>query len=104
MFIPYSPRLAKFQKTFFLTLPLLLFLLLGKTVAVACDTSVAYVPCQSTGDRTLVVAQDGTGYFSTIQAALDISQPGDTIQVKTGVYAESLQITEVARPPILSPW
>ena len=38
--------------------------------------------------RILVVSQDGSGDYRKIQDALDRSQPGDTIQVKDGVYVE----------------
>jgi parallel beta-helix repeat protein len=43
---------------------------------------------EPTKTRILVVAKDGSGNYSSIQAALNNSKPGDTIQVKDGVYKE----------------
>ena len=35
---------------------------------------------------TLTVKQDGTGNFTTVQAALDAANAGDTVEVYGGVY------------------
>ena len=44
--------------------------------------------------KTLVVAQDGTGDYSTIQAAVDAVSEGEeaTIWVKAGTYTELVKI------------
>ncbi|MCP9464642.1 MAG: pectinesterase family protein [Nitrospira sp.] len=42
--------------------------------------------------RTLVVAIDGTGDFTSIQEAVDRAQKGDTVFIKPGVYAQDLTI------------
>ncbi len=41
-------------------------------------------------NREFIVAKDGSGDYTTIQAAVDNSRPGDTIQVKDGVYNEGV--------------
>ena len=51
------------------------------------------VPIHAAKRRKLVVAHDGSERFSSIQSALDVSQPGDTILVKNGTYAESPTFT-----------
>jgi parallel beta-helix repeat protein len=57
------------------------------------DSGVSDAPTSPANKRLLVVAKDGSGTYSTIQAAADASQPGDTIQVKNGTYREYVQIT-----------
>ena len=52
------------------------------------DTGVSDAPLSPVNKRLLVVSKDGSGDFSSIQSALDSSQPGDTIQVKDGTYVE----------------
>jgi hypothetical protein len=42
--------------------------------------------------RTLVVAQDGSGQFTSIQAAVDAAAKGDTIRIKAGAYREDVTI------------
>ncbi len=42
--------------------------------------------------RTLVVAQDGSGQFTSIQAAIDAAEKGDTIRIKAGAYREDVTI------------
>lgn len=39
---------------------------------------------------TLVVDQEGKGNYRTITAALSIAAPGDTVEVRDGIYRESL--------------
>lgn len=42
--------------------------------------------------RTIVVALDGSGEFRSIQEAIDQATRGDTIHVKSGMYAEDVTI------------
>jgi pectinesterase len=42
------------------------------------------------GILRIVVAQDGSGDYRTVQAAFDAARPGTTIYVKAGVYREKL--------------
>lgn len=42
--------------------------------------------------RTLVVAQDGSGQFTSIQAAVDAAGKGDTVRIKAGAYPEDVTI------------
>jgi parallel beta-helix repeat protein len=44
------------------------------------------------GPRTLVVAQDGSGQYRSIQSAIDEARKGDTIVVKAGAYREDVRI------------
>ncbi len=43
-------------------------------------------------ERVVVVAQDGSGAFTEIQAAIDNAQPGDTIVIKPGQYREDVVV------------
>src|SRR3990167_3036619 len=52
--------------------------------------SVSDAPLAPANLRILVVTKDGSGDYTTIQAAVDNSKPGDTIQVKDGVYNEGV--------------
>ncbi|GIW47413.1 MAG: hypothetical protein KatS3mg078_1290 [Deltaproteobacteria bacterium] len=45
-----------------------------------------------------MVSLDGSGDYSSIQSAVDVAEPGDTIQVRTGVYKESVWITKSGTP------
>jgi len=40
--------------------------------------------------RIVVVAKDGSGNYNSIQTAVNNAKPGDTIQVKNGVYNEGI--------------
>lgn len=42
--------------------------------------------------KTITVALDGTGDFSSIQAAVDSAAKGDTVFIKEGVYSQDLTI------------
>jgi Right handed beta helix region len=52
--------------------------------------------CRLRGDEppTVVVAQDGTGDFASLAAAVAAALPGTRVRVRPGVYAEELEITE----------
>lgn len=50
------------------------------------------VPLSPANSRIVVVAKDGSGSYSNIQDAFDHSLPGDTIQVKNGVYTGHISI------------
>ena len=56
--------------------------------------SVSDAPLAPANLRILVVTKDGSGDYTTIQAAVDNSKPGDTIQVKDGVYIEGVLVTK----------
>jgi Flp pilus assembly protein TadD len=51
---------------------------------------LAVVPLSA--QQKLVVAKDGSGRFSALQAAVDASGPGDVILIKAGDYFESVRI------------
>ena len=57
------------------------------------ETREIAVPLQPSNKRIVVVSKDGDGDYARIQDALDDSEPGDTIQVKEGVYVEGLHIS-----------
>lgn len=44
------------------------------------------------GPRTITVALDGSGDFTSIQAAVDSAKKGDTVFLKPGVYPQDLTI------------
>jgi len=45
-----------------------------------------------TAPRTITVALDGTGDFTSIQEAVDAAKKGDTVFLKPGAYAQDLTI------------
>ncbi|NPU97236.1 MAG: hypothetical protein HPY51_08460 [Candidatus Omnitrophica bacterium] len=44
---------------------------------------------------TWTVNPDGSGNFTTIQAAIDAASPGDIIEIATGIYNEDLSIGDI---------
>lgn len=46
----------------------------------------------SRGPKTIVVALDGTGDFTSIQEAVDSAKKGDTVFIKPGAYPQDLTI------------
>ena len=57
-----------------------------------CTVGYSVVPCKSVAMRTLTVAQDGSGDYRTISAAVAQVQPGDTVLVKNGRYNEFFSV------------
>lgn len=70
----------------------LAFLAIGTPFSYAqgrgCTVGYSDVPCKSANLRTVMVAQDGSGDFRSISAAVAQAQPGDSILVKNGRYSE----------------
>ena len=64
----------------------------------ACSTGPAAPPLIGgsapvlDGARTLVVALDGTGQYTSIQAAVDAAHKGDVVHIKAGAYPENVTI------------
>jgi hypothetical protein len=44
------------------------------------------------GARTLVVALDGTGQYTSIQEAIDAARKGDVVRIKAGAYPENVTV------------
>jgi len=61
----------------------------GLALALAAGTAL--------GD-TLTVKPDGSGNFTTIQAAIDAAKTGDIIEIATGVYTEDVSIGDINTP------
>ncbi|GIW47415.1 MAG: hypothetical protein KatS3mg078_1292 [Deltaproteobacteria bacterium] len=61
-------------------------------------TDKTNAPLSSVDLRVIVVSLDGSGDYTSIQSAVDVAEPGDTIQVRTGVYKESVWITKSGTP------
>jgi len=64
------------------------------TAPQADDSGVSDAPTAPANTRIVVVAKDGSGNYKDIQSALNNAKPGDTIQVKNGVYAERVNLTK----------
>ncbi len=62
------------------------------------DTGVSDAPAIPANTRIIIVAKDGSGDYTSIQAALNNSQPGDTIQVKNGTYNEAVHFDKSGTP------
>ncbi|MDA2918193.1 DNRLRE domain-containing protein [Desulfobacterota bacterium AH_259_B03_O07] len=66
------------------------------------DTGVSDAPLYPADRRVIIVAQDGSGQYTSIKEALDSALPGDTIQVKNGTYIErvNFKISGTREEPI----
>ncbi len=42
-------------------------------------------------EKTYIVSKDGSGDFTSIQAAINASKPGDTVIIKGGIYDEAIK-------------
>lgn len=71
------------QKAF---LTLIGFWLIGTGVGIAGTEHMVATP------RTITVALDGSGDFSSLQEAVDSAAKGDTVLIKAGAYAQDLTI------------
>jgi len=56
------------------------------------DTGVSDAPLSAIGKRVLIVSEEGSGDYNNISDAIDDALPGDTIQVKDGIYVERVNI------------
>lgn len=71
------------RRAFVLSVPLLALLLTG------CPSRPTVTPAPS---PDIVVAQDGSGDYEEIMAAINAADPGDVILVKPGTYEEEVTI------------
>src|SRR5689334_3332498 len=53
------------------------------------------------GARTLVVALDGSGQYTSIQEAIDAARKDDVVHIKTGSYPEDVTIHSKERVKIV---
>ena len=51
--------------------------------------SIVLSACTFAGAEVLTVDDDGPADFTTLAAALEVANPGDTILVRAGTYAEN---------------
>lgn len=68
------------------------FLLLVFCSVLSTGVAVAGTEGVVPGPRTITVALDGSGDFSSIQEAVDNAGKGDTVLIKAGVYHQDLTI------------
>jgi hypothetical protein len=74
---------------FFMRPVFFMAMLLGFTSA---EFAVALAENLASAPRTITVALDGSGDFSSIQEAVDSAMKGDTVLIKAGTYAQDLTI------------
>lgn len=61
-------------------------------IALSSGGGMGWADTTSAGPRTIRVALDGSGDFSSLQEAVDSAQKGDTVWIKAGTYAQDLTI------------
>ncbi len=69
---------------------LLLLVLPGLMLGTSCSDSSDGVV--GSGGNVMVVSDDGSGDFSTIQEAVDAAKVGDLIQIRSGSYSERVVV------------
>lgn len=60
-------------------------------VSALSATALHYSPHAAALGQTLTVAKDGSGMYSTIQAAANAAMPGDTVEIAAGTYQEAVK-------------
>lgn len=78
----------------------------GKILAwalLACLPACSSGPAAPTldGARTLVVALDGSGQYTSIQEAVDAARKGDVVHIKAGAYPENVTVHSKDRVKIV---
>jgi parallel beta-helix repeat protein len=69
---------------------LLMLLLPGLMLGTSCSDSSDGVV--GSGGNVMVVSDDGTGDFDTLQEAVDAAHPGDLVQIRSGNYSERVVV------------
>ena len=77
------------------------FLLILACFIVGAGVAVAGMEGMAPSPRTITVALDGSGDFSSIQEAVDSAGKGDTVLIKAGVYPQDLTIHSKERIKIV---
>ena len=65
-------------------------------VAAALGLSALLAPAADAA-TTIVVAKDGSGNYTTVQAAVDAAAAGSTIKIKAGTYGENVTVPTTKR-------
>jgi len=68
------------------------FSALALALIMAAQFGLGAVPVSAT--ETVVVAQNGSGDYTSIQAAVDAAKPGDTVVVRKGIYYEEVTVSK----------
>ena len=70
----------------------LILFIMAVITAIGNGAGLAWADTTPSGPRTIRVALDGSGDFSSLQEAVDSAQKGDTVWIKAGAYAQDLTI------------